>query len=133
MSFVGAMPVKNSKHKIHQAVIDASGGSLTKSTSSALPLVLVAANAPLLQAGIDAAGGVLPRAGAGGAMSIVGAMPRKKFVPGSAQGVLPVKGDVIEALWATEDDKYDGWLTVSSTTRRVSATGQEREGSVSGI
>jgi hypothetical protein len=29
-------------------------------------------------------------------------MPVKKYVPGSVQGVLPVKGDFIEALW-TED------------------------------
>jgi hypothetical protein len=26
-------------------------------------------------------------------------------VPGSARGVLPVKGDIIETLWRTEDDK----------------------------
>jgi hypothetical protein len=34
----------------------------------------------------------------------MGAMPVKKLVPGSAQGVLPVKGDIIETLW-TEDNK----------------------------
>jgi hypothetical protein len=44
-------------------------------------------------------------------MSVIGAMPMKKFVPGSAQGVLPVKGDIIQALW-TEDGKDDEWFTV---------------------
>jgi hypothetical protein len=42
-------------------------------------------------------------------MSFIGAMPVKKYVPGSAQGVLPVKGDFIEALW-TEDGKVKGWF-----------------------
>ena len=37
MSFLGAAPVKKSKHKAHRAVIDASGGSLTKSAFCALP------------------------------------------------------------------------------------------------
>jgi hypothetical protein len=67
--------------------------------------------APVLQAAIGNAGGELQRAGAGGAMSVIGAMPKKKFVPGSAQGVLPVKGDIIETLW-TEDGKVKGWFTV---------------------
>jgi hypothetical protein len=31
-------------------------------------------------------------------MSVIAAMSVKKYVPGSAQGVLPVKGDFIEAL-----------------------------------
>jgi hypothetical protein len=30
-------------------------------------------------------------------------------VPGSEQGVLPVKGDIIETLW-TEDDTDDDWF-----------------------
>jgi hypothetical protein len=42
-------------------------------------------------------------------MSFIGAMPVKKYVPGSAQGVLPVKGDFIETLW-TEDGKVKGWF-----------------------
>ena len=51
-----------------------------------------APNAPALQAAIDNAGGVLQRGGPDGAMSVIGAMPMKKFVPGSVQGVLlPVK------------------------------------------
>jgi hypothetical protein len=58
-----------------------------------------APNAPTLQAVIDNAGGELQRGGAGGSMSVIGAMPKKKCVPGSVQGVLPVKGDFIEALW----------------------------------
>jgi hypothetical protein len=37
-SIIGAAPVKKSKHKAHQAVIDASGGSLTKSAFCALTL-----------------------------------------------------------------------------------------------
>jgi hypothetical protein len=46
---------------------------------------------------------------------ILGAMSagtkQKKYVPGSARGDLPVKGDIIETLW-TEDDKDDEWFTV---------------------
>jgi hypothetical protein len=81
---------------------------------------------PALQAAIDNAGGELQRGGAGGSNSFIGAMPVKKYVPGSAQGVLPVKGDFIEALW-TEDGKVKGWFPRcgSSTGRRESATGQE--------
>jgi hypothetical protein len=63
-----------------------------------------APNAPTPRAAIGNAGGELRRAGAGGSMSLIRAMGGEKFVPGSAQGVLPVKGDIIEALW-TEDDK----------------------------
>jgi hypothetical protein len=82
-------------------------------------------NAPTLEAAIDNAGGELQKGGAGGAMSFIGAMPVKKYVPGSVQGVLPVKGDFIEALW-TEDGKVKGWVRCgSSTGRRASATGQE--------
>jgi hypothetical protein len=57
-----------------------------------------APNAPALQAAIGNAGGELQRGGAGGSMSVIAAMSVKKYVPGSAQGVLPVKGDFIEAL-----------------------------------
>jgi hypothetical protein len=71
-----------------------------------------APNAPTLQAAIDNAGGELQRGGASGAMSFIGAMPVKKYVPGSAQGVLPVKGDFIEALW-TEDGKVKGWFAAA--------------------
>jgi hypothetical protein len=71
MSIVGAAPVKKAKHKAHQTAIDASGGSLTKSAFSALPLV--AANfVPLVTSLAATAGGVLPRAGKGGSMSIIG-------------------------------------------------------------
>jgi hypothetical protein len=57
--------------------------------------------APVLRAAIDNAGGELQRGGAGGANSVIGAMPKlkKRNVPGSVQGVLPVKGDIIETLW----------------------------------
>ena len=44
----------------------------------------------VLQAAIDDAGGVLPRAGAGGAMSVVGLM-HAGCTSGSARGVLPAK------------------------------------------
>ena len=33
-------------------------------------------------------------------------------MPGSARGVLPVKGDIIETLWRTEDDKDEEWPAV---------------------
>jgi hypothetical protein len=50
-----------------------------------------APNAPTLQAAIGNSGSeLLQRGGAGGSMSFIGAMPVKKYVPGSAQGVLPV-------------------------------------------
>jgi hypothetical protein len=49
-----------------------------------------APNAPTLKAAIDNAGGELQRGGAGGSMSFIGAMPVKKYVPGSVQGVLPL-------------------------------------------
>jgi hypothetical protein len=70
-----------------------------------------APNAPTLQAAIDNAGGEVQRAGASGSMSSIRAMRGEKFVPGSVQGVLPVKGDIIETLW-TEDDKDDEWFAV---------------------
>ena len=48
---------------------------------------------------------------------------------GSARGALPVKGDIIEALW-TEDGK-DEWRVAHcgscSTDQRAAATGQARE------
>jgi hypothetical protein len=82
------------------------GGSMP--VIGAMP-VKKAPNAPALQAAIDNAGGELQRGGAGGSMSVIAAMSVKKYVPGSVQGVLPVKGDFIEALW-TEDGKVKGWF-----------------------
>jgi hypothetical protein len=59
-----------------------------------------------LPSAIGNAGGELQRGGAGGSMPVIGAIPVKKYVPGSVQGVMPVKGDFIEALW-TEDGKVN--------------------------
>jgi hypothetical protein len=56
-------------------------------------------------------------------------MPKKKYRPGSVQGVLPVKGDIIEALW-TEDGKVKGWFTVEvllGDVRQAQAQEENRE------
>jgi hypothetical protein len=65
----------------------------------------------VLQAAIDDAGGVLPRAGAGGAMSVVGLM-HAGCTSGSARGVLPAKAALssIETLWpAGASEARCGW------------------------
>jgi hypothetical protein len=50
-------------------------------------------------------------------------MPKKKFATGSAKharkDVLPVKGDIIEALW-TEDGKFKGWFAAKVLLHDVS-------------
>jgi hypothetical protein len=60
MSVISAAPVKKAKHKAHKAVIDASGGSLTKKCFQRVAVGICFA--PLVAALAATAGGELPRA-----------------------------------------------------------------------
>jgi hypothetical protein len=83
--------------------------------SEAAPVKVKKLKAPVLQAAIDNAGGELQRAAGAGGASHVGhrcdAERRRSSCQAAAQGVLPVKGDIIEALW-TGDGKVKGWFAV---------------------
>jgi hypothetical protein len=55
-----------------------------------------------------------------------------KFMTGSVKGVLPAKGDIIEALW-TEDGKVKGWFAAEVLLGDVSQRQAKKRSAASGI